>query len=286
MGAVRRPLRLLASSAWLLAALAAAMPAPSAARAQSSAPADATPHTRTEREAFLTTAPIVGQETVSKGVTGTVRVTLSDGTVTHDASVQTIDDSRMKYETPKGVEMNFKDSWRFNVAAYQVDRLLDLGMIPATVERLFRGKPASFTWWVDDVLMDEEDRQRRNIDAPSKADWDQQLSTVRLFDQLIANVDRNKGNLLIDKQWNMWMIDHSRAFRVNGRLRSPDHLTRAERSMLTRLRQLDRESLRTAAGRHLNGEEIAALLKRRDQIVAHFDKGGPRLLFDRPARCC
>lgn len=56
--------------------------------------------------------------------------------------------------------------------------------------------------------------------------------------------------------------------------------------MLTRLRQLDRESLRTAAGRHLNGEEIAALLKRRDQIVAHFDKGGPRLLFDRPARCC
>lgn len=286
MGAVRRPLRLLAPSACLLAALAAAMPARSVARAQSSAPTDATPPTRSAREAFLATARIVGQETVSKGVTGTVRVTLSDGTVTHDASVQTIDDSRMKYETPKGVEMNFKDSWRFNVAAYHVDRLLDLGMIPATVERMFRGKPASFTWWVDDVLMDEEDRQRRNIEAPSKADWDQQLSTVRLFDQLIANVDRNKGNLLIDKQWNMWMIDHSRAFRVNSRLRSPDHLTRAERSMLARLRQLDRESLRTAAGRHLNGEEIAALLKRRDQIVAHFDKGGPRLLFDRPARCC
>ncbi|MGE0462078.1 MAG: hypothetical protein AB7Q16_11975 [Vicinamibacterales bacterium] len=286
MPGTRCPRHAAALCALLLAAATSTAPAVATAQAGSQTEPGPRLSTRAQQEDFLAGARIVRVERASKGVTGTARVTLSNGTVTHEASVQTIDDSRMKYETPKGVEMNFKDSWRFNVAAYHVDRLLDLGMVPATVERMFQGKPASFTWWVDDVLMDEEDRQRRNIEAPSRADWDQQLSTVRLFDQLIANVDRNKGNLLIDEHWNMWMIDHSRAFRVNSRLRSPDHLTRAERSMLTRLRRLDRESLRTAAGRHLNGEEIAALLKRRDQIVAHFDKGGPRLLFDRPPRCC
>ncbi len=286
MPVTRRAVHATALCAMLLAASTSTPPAAGAARAASQDAPDRRLSTRAEQEAFLGGARIVSQESAPKGVTGTMRVTLSDGVVTHDASVQTIDESRMKYETPKGVEMNFKDSWRFNVAAYHVDRLLELGMIPATVERVFRGKPASFTWWVDDVLMDEEDRQRQKVAAPSQADWDQQLSTVRLFDQLIANVDRNKGNLLIDKTWNMWMIDHSRAFRVNGRPRSPDQLTKADRALLARLRQLDRDGVRSAVGRHLNGEEISALLKRRDYIVAHFDKGGATLLFERPPRCC
>lgn len=242
--------------------------------------------TRAEREAFLSTAPIVRAESASKGVTGTLRVTLSDGVVTHDASVQTIDERRLKYETPKGVEMNFKDSWRFNVAAYRIDRLLDIGMIPATVERLYKGRRSSFTWWVEDVLMDEEERQRQKLDAPNQADWEQQFSTVRLFDELIANIDRNKGNLLIDKGWNMWMIDHSRAFRTNGKPRSPGHLLRAERSMLDRLRRLDLPAVREAVSDYLTNEELGALMKRRDYIVEHFDKTGPKRLFDRPPRCC
>ena len=256
---------------------------------QRAAPASAPAPTLTtdaEREAFLAKARVVRTRPAAKGVTQTLRITLSDGVVTHDASIQTIDERRAVYETPQGTEMNFKDSWRFNVAAYRIDRLLEIGMIPSTVERRHAGKPASFTWWVDDVLMDEQQRYRGNHSAPDSEDWNQQMWTTRLFDQLIANVDRNLGNLLIDKQWTIWMIDHSRAFRTNTALRSPGNLSKVERRLLDRMRQLDRDSLRRAVRDYLNDDEIKALLQRRDRIVEHFDAAGLTLVFDRKPRCC
>ena len=82
------------------------------------------------------------------------------------------------------------------------------------------------------------------------------------------------------------MIDHSRAFRLNAEPRSPKNLSRVDRSLLDRLRQLDRESLRSATSPYLTDQEVDALLSRRDCIIEHFDKGGPSLVFDRRARCC
>jgi len=284
MPAARRSLHVLVPLAWLLAAW--SMPA--AAKAQAPSPADPGPalSTTEAREAFLSTARIVRASRVSKGVTSTVRVTLSDGTIAHDASVQTVDERKAVFEGTQGTEIGFKDSWRFNVAAYQIDRLLGLGMIPATVARRYEGKDGSFTWWVDDVLMDEQERFRKKHRAPNTEDWNQQMWITRLFDQLIGNVDRNLGNLLIDKRWNIWMIDHSRAFRMNTTLRSPGSLSRVERTLLARLRQMNPDGLREATGSHLTAGEIDALLARRDYIVAHFEKGGPALVFDRPSRCC
>ncbi|MGE0462079.1 MAG: hypothetical protein AB7Q16_11980 [Vicinamibacterales bacterium] len=286
MGAVRRPFRLLAPSAWLLVACAAALPANLTAQSPPRTSAAPASSTDAEREAFLSSARIVRARSASKGVTNTVRVTLSDGTLTHDASIQTVDERKAIFEGTQGTEIDFKDSWRFNLAAYRIDRLLGLGMIPATVERRYEGKPASFTWWVDDVLMDEQQRYRGKHRAPNTEDWNQQMWITRLFDQLIANADRNLGNLLIDKGWNIWMIDHSRAFRMNTKPRSPGNLSRVERTLLGRLEQLDRDGVREATGSYLTGAEIDALLARRDHIVSHFAKGGPALLFDRPSRCC
>ncbi len=236
------------------------------------------------REAFLADARIVRERPAPKGTTNTKRVTLSDGTITHDASVQTIEVAKAVFETPRGTELNFKDDWRFNVAAYRLDRLLALNMVPVTVERRYNGRSGSFTWWVDDVLMDEAERYRQKKPLPDSSDWNQQMWLARMFDQLIANVDRNLGNLLIDTSFNIWMIDHSRSFRLNTSLRSPDNLSRVDRAVLDRLRQLDKLTLAKAIGQHLQSAEIDALLSRRDAIVAHFDKGGAPLLFDRRPR--
>lgn len=240
--------------------------------------------TDAEREVFLRKARVIRTRGADKGVTNTLRVTLSDGVHTHDASVQTIDVAKTIFEGTQGVEMNFKDSWRFNLAAYHVDRLLGLRMVPVTVERRHKSATGSFTWWVDDVLMDEQERYQNGHEAPVSEEWNQQMWTTRLFDQLIANVDRNLGNLLIDTRWRIWMIDHSRAFRIGKTLRAPGNLSKVERTLLDRLRQLDRAGLRKSAGRYLTGGEIDALLARRDLIVEHFERAGEAMIFERKPR--
>jgi hypothetical protein len=292
MVAPRRSYRFVVSCLTWLPVLAAGtllMPAASVAQGPNAPAAAATASTASsmsvdEREEFLAKAKIVNVRSAGKGVTNTKRATLSDGTVTHDASIQTIDEAKARFESNLGTELNFKDSWRFNIAAYRIDRLLEINMIPATVERRHDGKAGSFTWWVDDVLMDEQERYRQKKPVPDTEDWNQQMWITRLFDQLIANVDRNLGNLLIDKAYNIWMIDHSRAFRINKGLRAAGNLSKVDRGLLDRLRKVDKAGIKGAVGNYLSDGEIDALLARRDRIVAHYDASGPEMLFDRRPR--
>jgi hypothetical protein len=257
---------------------------PAPARAQAPATTPATPVTlsRAEMETFLAKAKIVRTRGVSKGITGTIRATLSDGRLTHDASIQRIDEFRHQFTGTTGTEFNFRDTWRFNVAAYELDKLLDLNMVPVSVERRFERVDSSFTWWVDDVMMDEAERMKKKVQPPDIEWWNQQMAVVRVFDQLIHNVDRNLGNLLITAGWRVWMIDHSRAFRWNRELREAKNLTRCDRRLLERLRTLDARVLQEALGQYVGDRELAALLVRRDLIVGHFDKAGEKALYDAP----
>lgn len=268
----------------LCVCLVVASPTAALQQGAATAPAPAPSLTLAEQEAFLKTAKVIRQRGVSKGITGTIQATLTDGRITHDASIQSIDEYHVEYKTPRGTEFNFRDSWRYNVAAYRLDRLLELGMIPPSVERAHRGLPSSFTWWVDDVIMDEGQRLKKQLPAPDIALWNSQMWHVRLFDQLIYNVDRNLGNLVIDKHWTMWMIDHSRAFRLFDKLKSPESLSKVDRQVFARLQALDASTLREAMGNYLTGPEMKALLARRDLIVAWADKTGPDALFDRHVR--
>jgi hypothetical protein len=234
-----------------------------------------------QQEEFLKKAKIVRTRGAGKGVTGTVRATLSDGTITHDASIQTIDAYIAEFKSRQGVEFNFRDSWRYNVAAYRLDRMLDIGMTPPSIERNYQNKPGAFTWWVDDVMMDEAERLKTKVSAPDTMAWNQQMWVVRVFDQLIYNVDRNLGNLLIDKTWTVWMIDHSRAFRLVDKLKSPESVTRCDRGLLEKLKTLDEKSLKSVMGDYLTGPEIRGVLARRNELVTHIEKAGPGALYDR-----
>lgn len=237
-----------------------------------------------QQEEFLQKAKILRARGVSKGVTGTLRATLSDGTVTHDASIQTIDEFMTEFKSNRGTEFNFRDTWRYNVAAYRLDRLLELNMIPPSVERNYQSKAGAFTWWVDDVIMDESERLKTKATAPNTVSWNEQMWHVRLFDQLIYNVDRNLGNLLIDKQWTIWMIDHSRAFRLFDKIKTPGNLSKVDRKVYERLKALDQDKLKSVMDDYLTGPEIRAMLLRRDHIVSIIEKMGAGGLFDRAAR--
>lgn len=230
---------------------------------------------------FLREAKVVRTKGVAKGVTGTTQATLSDGTLTHDASIQSVDEKKAQFDAPGSTEFNFEDSWRFNVAAYRLDRLIGLNMVPPSVERAWRSRPAAFTWWIDDVLMDEGARLKKKMQPPNSAAWNEQTALVRVFDQLIYNMDRNMGNMLIGNTWRVWAIDHTRAFRSHTALKPPVNVTRCDRQLLEGLRKLDREALKREIGRYVTDYQIAGILARRDKIVAILDNAGPAALFDR-----
>jgi hypothetical protein len=239
---------------------------------------------RAEQERFLATAKVVSSKVVSAGITGTLRVTLDDGTRRHDASVQRIDQTKASFRSPgKPREFGFRDTWKFNLAAYHLALLLGLDAVPATVEREHDGDPASYTWWVDDVIMDEGARQEKKAEAPDPRKWEHQMATLRVFDALIANTDRNKGNLVIDKDWTAWFIDHTRAFRRSREILDPVVLVRCDRRLFEALKALDPKAVKARTERWLSGDEITAIIARRDAIIKKFESS-PSALYTYVAR--
>jgi hypothetical protein len=269
--------------AW--AFLAIALPQAAAPAAAPSPPGDA------EIEAFLTEGKVVkARPAGGGGITGALRATLRLGDLQHDALVQSIDEEKPYLDLAQGREIDFRDSYRNNAAAYRLDRLLGLDMVPVTVVRSFEGKKAGFTWWVDDVMMDERGRMRKKLQAPDIPAWNRRMWVVRVFDQLIYNTDRNLGNLLIDTSWRIWMIDHTRAFKIFEKPKSPDNLTtHCARGLLDALRRLDRDRVAAATRDLLSEAQVKALMARRDYIVAYYDRkiaelGEAAVLYDLASR--
>ena len=243
--------------------------------------------TRDQMEQFLLNARIAAIKPIEKGITHTFRMTLTDGRMYHDAHVQQIDVYKPEYRSKEGVEKNFSDTYKYNVAAYRLDKLLDLNMVPVCVYRVIDGKPSAVDWWVDDVMFDEEGRRDKNVDPPDLNYWGRQLNDVRDFDQLIYNVDRNQGNLLIDKEWRVWAIDHSRAFRTLPTLRDPNILRRISTKLLQHMKSLTEQDLEANLTPFISKDAIEALLARRDLLVKFFEnqitqKGSDVVLTDLP----
>jgi hypothetical protein len=244
---------------------------------QSSAAAPAAPRTNLtdeQIEAFLASAQIVRKRGVSTGVTGTTRATLSDGTLTHDAQIQTVDVYSTVFEAGKATEIGFRDSYKFNVAGYRLSRLLGMDNVPVSIDRVIDRKPSAVTWWIDDVKMDEKARLATKAESPAPQRTARLLLVMRVFDELIQNRDRNQGNILWTGDWQLWLIDHTRAFRMGRDLLKPDQLRRIDVGLLAHLRGLTLEKLDELLVKDgtLTKDQTAALLARRDRLVAHFEK--------------
>jgi len=244
---------------------------------------------RAEMEEFLMNGKVVARKGLSMGITNSQRATLDDGKLKHDAHIQTVDIQKASFQTATKTELNFRDSYKFNMAAYELDKLLELNMVPVSVERKVGGDMAAVTWWVDDALMTELDRHKKKMGPPDPSTWNPQMYVCRVFDQLIYNTDRNLGNLVITKDWKIWMIDHTRAFRTMKDLPSPANLAQCDRKLLAKLRGLNKDVLTKGLERYLNSLQIGSLLARRDKIVTFFDgqiakKGEAAVLFDLEGR--
>jgi hypothetical protein len=223
-------------------------------------------------EEFLLGAELSDFDRVDVGVTGSRRASASDGRFTHDVHVQTVDIQRDTFAARGArVELNFRDSYRFNIGAYRLAVLLGMDNVPMSVLRRVNGEPAAVTWWVDDVAMSERDRIEQRAFPPNPQDAYSQFYTMYAFDELIQNRDRNPGNSLWTTDWKLWLIDHTRAFRPDVEISKPERLTRIGRSLLEGMRALTPESLEEAMDDILTRQERERVLARRDLLVEHFD---------------
>lgn len=241
------------------------------------AQSDSTAHwTLAQKEHFLLTADISDMQYAGKGITDSSKATLTEGNISHPAHIQSVDIYMPLFKGKDGSqEQDFKDSWKFNVAAYRLAKLLNLtDMVPVSVSRIVNGKPSSIDWWVDDVLMDERTRVEQKIRPPEMVRWNGQMDTIRIFDQLIYNMDRSEENLLITKTWDVWMIDHTRAFRKWTSLRNPAAITHCKPPLLQALKHLRRADVARDLGPFLTDAEIDGLMARRDLIVSKLEGRG------------
>jgi hypothetical protein len=247
--------------------------------------ADETTLTKDQIKTFLLKAKVVGSKQTSKGITSPWRLTLSDGTITHDASFQAIDEHKTNVTMASGkVEMIFVDSYKYNIAAYALAELLGLDdMLPVYVERSWKGNPGSLSWWLS-VKMDEEERVKQKITPPDPDAWDNQMYKVRVFDQLVYDNDPNLTNVLIGQDFKIWRVDFSRAFRLFKDLRNPKDLVRCDRQLFEKLKRLDASELTEKTKHYLTKEEVKGVMARRDKIVAQFqqmisEKGEKEVLY-------
>jgi hypothetical protein len=227
-----------------------------------------------QKKDFLMHAEVIESKQSGKGVTRPYKLTLKSGTLVHDASFQSIDEYKPSMQLSTGrTEMNFRDSYKYNIAAFELAKMLGIGdMTPVTIERRWERKIGSLSWWLP-KKMDEEERRAKNIQPPDAAKWDKQWQKMIVFAQLIYDTDRiNGGNILISEDWHLWMIDFSRAFRLFRDLENPKSLVRCDRRLLHELRQLDEKELTKKTRNLLNDMEIKGVTARRDKIVAHFEK--------------
>jgi hypothetical protein len=240
--------------------------------AQEAAKASPPQLSKEEIEAFLLKGKITKTRDAGGGVTASARGTMTDGHITHDVHIQNVDISQSVFEAGKSTELNFKDSYRYNVAGYRLAQLLGLNTVPMSVQRVVNGKDSALTWWVDDVKMDEKERMKQKTLGPDPIRTTKQIQIMRVFDELIQNRDRNQGNILWTSDFTMWLIDHTRAFRLGKTLLKPEQLVRCERGLLEKMRAMTPESLSQAVGSSLTKPEQEALLARRDAIVKLYEE--------------
>jgi hypothetical protein len=246
---------------------------------QSQLIAQFTPEELAEREKweeFLKTAKIIGQKQQKsrEAVTEPWDLTLEKDGVTRMAL----------WKDAEGREKGVMENWRWEIAAYRLDKYLGLNMVPPTVEKRFRGERGSCQLWVD-YWIKAKHKNEQKIKVPSyKVFYYNRATYLRwAWDNLIANVDRHAGNIFITKDWRIILPDHSRSFRTSKKntknliytekhKEGPKIMKELPRAFVEKLKSLNFELIRDTVGEYLTDKEINAVLLRRDLILKVVDE--------------
>jgi len=247
---------------------------------------------RGEMETFLVTAEIVRSEPVGQGVTHPYRLYLKKGDLETTAF----------WKNPRGMMNGALEGWQYEIAAYRLDKLIGLNMVPVTMEREFQGKKGDLSLYAEHKYSFLEIAEKNiaipddALDRVNKAKW-----LTRAWDSLVANDDRTQQNLLCTEDWRTILIDHSRAFRSSkeftdrlmygadgikkSKTGSPFLFRRLPRWFVDKIKALTFESIKGAVGDTLMDAEIRAILPRRDLLVKEVEamikeQGEAKVLYE------
>jgi len=236
---------------------------------------------------FLKTARIEGEENISTGVTKPRKLLLTQNGVQVHAVFHYTDYVSPKETLKDGqVIFYFRDSYLNQVAAYEMSRLLGMFNVPPTVMRKVNDQEGSVQLWIENAV-NEYERREKGLFPPDRSMIDLRAHDMRVFDNLINNIDRNLTNILYDPNWKLWLIDHTRAFGRNRNLPDEKRLRKCSRSLWKKLQSLDGKSVDEIMRPYMGRVEITRIFDRRDEIVKHFKEkmkkeGEENVLFTYP----
>lgn len=224
---------------------------------------------------FLRTARVAGKPKHfdALAITDPIQITLTDGSRTLRAIFKDEDTLHRKHTFADGrVLRSVKDSYKHEIAAFELDTLLGLGIVPPCVERKIASRTGALCLWVENA-MTESERLHQNVRPPSPADWNDQMFTIRLLQQLIWDPDfNNVRNLLVDAEFKIYKIDSSMAFRPDAKLRREEGLTRFSRRALASLEALERSEFEARLTPWLDKKRLETLWIRRTRLLELANK--------------
>jgi hypothetical protein len=234
-------------------------------------------------------ARVVSHEPIPTGVSGTRKLLLQNAEAKFHAAFRVVDRNIRVSPSADTKSKKFRDAAIFECAAYEVSQLLGLNRVPPVVHRRIGEQNGTVQIWLEGTRSEYELREQGQLRPPDLARWAQQRQIMYAFDSLIANSDRNASNVLLDRSWSMWLIDHTRAFGRSSTLLNRKRLKACERGMWESLRELDDDVLCQRLEPYLEHEDLSYLCKRRVKLVRLIEHlidkhGEDAVLFDvRPA---
>ncbi len=230
-----------------------------------------------EMENYLKTAQITSIEKDEvAGRTAPWNITLYDGKVTHRARFKHLNRSRPSL---------IPDSYKYEIAAYELDKLLGLNVVPPVVEREIEGIAGSLQIFIEGCITENE-RKRRGMDPPDSKKFKNDLEVINVFENLVLDEDcfDEQDTLIHIEDWKVCRVDFSMAFSPVENLIAGCQITRCSKKLYQNLLNLDNEVARMKLGPYLNEDEIQALLNRKEIIIENInrliqEKGKDSVLF-------
>ncbi len=217
-----------------------------------------------ELERFLKTAEVM---TVTKdrvpGRNDPWVILLSDGESTRTGIFKYIDRPR---------PYSLRSSYKYEIAAYELDKLLGFNRVPPVVAREIEGMRGSLQVYLEDCI-NESDRRLRKLAPPDQRAFDEALDEINVFENLTACERGQLTDIMIHtRDWRVCRVDFAEAFAASTKLLKGQEIVRSSRKLYDGLRKLGDAAVKTTLGPFLEEAETAALIERKKAILETLDK--------------